>query len=116
MYSKSSIYAHRKRDRKKAVLSFAVVFLAAVVVALGAAVYWEKVQQKHRDDLMAKAEQQGDVPKETPTQSELISQQEPEQPPEQPEEALPAVIKKDQKSEEPKIGRASCRERVSVLV
>lgn len=106
MYSKSSIYAHRKRDRKKAVLSFAVVFLAAVVVALGAAVYWEKVQQKHRDDLMAKAEQQGDVPKETPTQSELISQQEPEQPPdqppEQPEEALPAVIKKDQKSEEPK--------------
>lgn len=103
MYSKSSIYAHRKRDRKKAVLSFAVVFLAAVVVALGAAVYWEKVQQKHRDDLMAKAEQQGDVPKETPTQSELISQQEPEQPPEQPPEqqaeAQQGVTKEEQQPE-----------------
>jgi lysophospholipase L1-like esterase len=103
LYSKSSIYAHRKRDRKKAVLSFAVVFLAAVVVALGAAVYWEKVQQKHRDDLMAKAEQQGDVPKETPTQSELISQQEPEQPPEQPPEqqaeAQQGVTKEEQQPE-----------------
>lgn len=95
MYSKSSIYAHRKRNRKKAVLSFAVIFLAAVVVALGAALYWEKVQQKHRDDLMAQAEQQGEVPKETPAESELP----PEQPPEQQAEAQQGVTKEEQQPE-----------------
>ncbi len=93
MYGKSSIYAHRKRDRKKAILSFAVIFLAAVVVALGAAVYWEKIQQKHRDDLMAQAEQQGDVPKETPTESEL--------PPKQQEEEQPAVVKEEEQPKAP---------------
>lgn len=102
MYGKSSIYAHRKRDRKKAILSFAVIFLAAVVVALGAAVYWEKIQQKHRDNLMAQAEQQGDVPKETPTESELLpKQQEEEQPAVVKEEEEPVVVKEEQQPKAP---------------
>lgn len=101
MYGKSSIYAHRKRDRKKAILSFAVIFLAAVVVALGAAVYWEKIQQKHRDDLMAQAEQQGDVPKETPTESELPPKQQEEQSAVVKEEEEPAVVKEEQQPKAP---------------
>ncbi len=67
MYSKSNIYAHRKRDRKKAIATFFVVLIISLAAALGAAVYWEKIQKKNQDQLQAQAEQNTDVPKETPT-------------------------------------------------
>lgn len=69
MYSKASIYAHRKKDRKKAALSFLAILLISVAIALGAAFYWEKIQQQKNDELMARAEQDVDTPKRTPTET-----------------------------------------------
>lgn len=76
MYSKASIYAHRKKDRKKAALSFLIILLISVAVALGAAFYWEKIQQQRNNELMARAEQDVDTPKRTPTEPQPDDTQE----------------------------------------
>lgn len=76
MYSRASIYAHRKKDRKKAALSFLIILLISVAVALGAAFYWEKIQQQRNNELMARAEQDVDTPKRTPTEPQPDDTQE----------------------------------------
>lgn len=76
MYSKASIYAHRKKDRKKAALSLLAVLLISLTIALGAAFYWEKIQQQRNNELMARAEQDVDTPKRTPTEPQPDDTQE----------------------------------------
>lgn len=93
MYSKSSIYAHRKKDRKKAAFTFLIVLIISLAAALGAATYWEKIQEKQKDELFAQAQQGEDVPKETPTAQP--------QPPEEQDNAA-AVGKEEESKEEQK--------------
>lgn len=76
MYSRASIYAHRKKDRKKAALSLLAVLLISLTIALGAAFYWEKIQQQRNNELMARAEQDVDTPKRTPTEPQPDDTQE----------------------------------------
>ncbi len=76
MYSKASIYAHRKKDRKKAALSLLAILLISLTIALGAAFYWEKIQQQRNNELMARAEQDVDTPKRTPTEPQPDDTQE----------------------------------------
>lgn len=68
MYGRTSIYAHRRKNRKKAILSFFIILIAAVLVALGISVYWEKSQQQREDALTAETENNADAPKEVPTE------------------------------------------------
>ena len=98
MYSKASVYTHHRKNRKKALISFTVILLVSVLAALGAAIYWEKVQQQKQDELMMQAEQNTDLPKETPTQqtpepeteqTAALAENKKEDMQEKPEEELP---------------------------
>ena len=53
MYGRTSIYAHRRKNRKKTILSFFIILIVAVLVALGISVYWKKSQQQREDALTA---------------------------------------------------------------
>ena len=59
---------------------------------MGAATYWEKIQEKQKDELFAQAQQGEDVPKETPTAQP--------QPPEEQDNA--ATVGKEENKEEQK--------------
>lgn len=78
MYGRTSIYAHRKKNRKKALVSFFIILIVAVLVAFGMSVYWEKMQRQNEDAMTAQAENNADTPKEVPTEQEQEPQPEEE--------------------------------------
>ena len=46
MYSKVSIYASRRKSRKKNLMIFLVILLVSAVLALGISFYWGNLQQQ----------------------------------------------------------------------
>ena len=107
MYSKSSIYAHRKKDRKKSMLSFLIILLISLAIALGASMYWEKLQEQKKDNLMASAEENTDLPKEAPTQQQKEQEESDKQPDSQDEAAVAAEEKEKEEEQEEQTQEAS---------
>ena len=68
MYSKVSIYASRRKSRKKNLMIFLVILLVSAVLALGISFYWGNLQQQRNEELSAQANADG--PKEVPVETE----------------------------------------------
>lgn len=97
MYSKSSIYAHRKKTARNPCCLFDHIADIAgdctgSVHVLGKAAGAEK------DNLMASAEENTDLPKEAPTQQQKEQEESDKQPDSQDEAAVAAEEKKKKKS------------------
>ena len=59
MYSKVSIYASRRKSRKKNLMIFLVILLVSAVLALGISFYWGNLQQQRNEELSAQANADG---------------------------------------------------------
>ena len=70
MRSRTSIYSHRKKNRKKSLLIFLAVLILAAALALGVSAYWGKMQEKNEQQT-AQAQAQGEIPKEVLSQEQL---------------------------------------------
>ena len=70
MRSRTSIYSHRKKNRKKSLLIFLAVLILAAALALGVSAYWGKMQEKNEQQT-AQAQAQGEIPKEVLSQDQL---------------------------------------------
>lgn len=70
MRSRTSIYSHRRKNRKKSLLIFLAVLLLAAALALGVSAYWGKMQEKNEQQT-AQAQAQGEIPKEVLSQEQL---------------------------------------------
>lgn len=70
MRSRTSIYSHRKKNRKKSLLIFLAVLILAAALALGVSTYWGKMQEKNEQQT-AQAQAQGEIPKEVLSQEQL---------------------------------------------
>ena len=70
MRSRTSIYSHRKKNRKKSLLIFLAVLIMAAALALGVSAYWGKMQEKNEQQT-AQAQAQGEIPKEVLSQEQL---------------------------------------------
>ena len=70
MRSRTSIYSHRKKNRKKSLLIFLAVLILSAALALGVSAYWGKMQEKN-DQQTAQAQAQGEIPKEVLSQEQL---------------------------------------------
>lgn len=68
--SRTSIYSHRKKNRKKSLLIFLAVLILAAALALGVSAYWGKMQEKNEQQT-AQAQAQGEIPKEVLSQEQL---------------------------------------------
>ena len=111
MRSRTSIYSHRKKNRKKSLLIFLAVLILAAALALGVSAYWGKMQEKNEQQT-AQAQAQGEIPKEVlsqeqleesnptedstqssqaPSQEQQEKQENPAQPEKQPEPSQPDV-------------------------
>lgn len=111
MRSRSSIYSHRRKNRKKSLLIFLAVLILAAALALGVSAYWGKMQEKNEQQT-AQAQAQGEIPKEVlsqeqleesnptedstqssqaPSQEQQEKQENPAQPEKQPEPSQPDV-------------------------
>ena len=111
MRSRTSIYSHRKKNRKKSLLIFLAVLILAAALALGVSAYWGKMQEKNEQQT-AQAQAQGEIPKEVlsqeqleesnptedstqssqaPSQEQQEKQENPAQPEKQPEPSQPGV-------------------------
>lgn len=109
--SRTSIYSHRKKNRKKSLLIFLAVLILAAALALGVSAYWGKMQEKNEQQT-AQAQAQGEIPKEVlsqeqleesnptedstqssqaPSQEQQEKQENPAQPEKQPEPSQPDV-------------------------
>lgn len=60
MRSRTSIYSHRKKNRKKSLLIFLAVLILAAALALGVSAYWGKMQEKNEQQT-AQAQAQGEI-------------------------------------------------------
>ncbi|MEE0212208.1 MAG: GDSL-type esterase/lipase family protein [Negativibacillus sp.] len=70
MRGRTSIYSHRRKNRKKSLLIFLAVLLLAAALALGVSAYWGKMQEKNEQQT-AQAQAQGEIPKEVLSQEQL---------------------------------------------
>lgn len=70
MRSRTSIYSHRRKNRKKSLLIFLAVLILAAALALGVSAYWGKMQEKNEQQT-AQAQAQGEIPKEVLSQEQL---------------------------------------------
>ena len=70
MRSRTSIYSHRKKNRKKSLLIFLAVLILAAALALGVSAYWGKMQEKNEQQT-AQAQAQGEIPKEVLSKQQL---------------------------------------------
>ena len=70
MRSRTSLYSHRKKNRKKSLLIFLAVLILAAALALGVSAYWGKMQEKNEQQT-AQAQAQGEIPKEVLSQEQL---------------------------------------------
>ena len=51
MYSKVSIYASRRKSRKKNLMIFLIILLVSEVLALGISINWGKLQHRRHEKL-----------------------------------------------------------------
>lgn len=100
MYSKVSIYASRRKSRKKNLMIFLVILLVSAVLALGISFYWGNLQQQRNEELSAQANADG--PKEVPveTEADQTDAATADQQPQQPEEDAAAAVGTDETQEE----------------
>ena len=100
MYSKVSIYASRRKSRKKNLMIFLIILLVSAVLALGISFYWGNLQQQRNEELSAQANADG--PKEVPveTESDQTDAATADQQPQQPEEDAAAAVGTDETQEE----------------
>lgn len=96
MRGRTSIYSHRKKNRKKSLLIFLAILLLAAALALGVSAYWGKMQEKNEQQT-AQAQAQGEVPKEVLSQEQLEEQN----PTEDSIQSNPVPSQEPQKSQEP---------------
>lgn len=96
MRGRTSIYSHRRKNRKKSLLIFLAILLLAAALALGVSAYWGKVQEKNEQQT-AQAQAQGEVPKEVLSQEQLEEQN----PTEDSIQSNPVPSQEPQKSQEP---------------
>ena len=80
-------------------LSFLIILLISLAIALGASMYWEKLQEQKKDNLMASAEENTDLPKEAPTQQQK-EQEESDKQPDPQDEAAVAAEEKEKEEEQ----------------
>lgn len=88
-------------------LSFLIILLISLAIALGASMYWEKLQEQKKDNLMASAEENTDLPKEAPTQQQKEQEESDKQPDSQDEAAVVAEEKEKEEEQEEQTQEAS---------
>ena len=69
--------------------------------------YWEKLQEQKKDNLMASAEENTDLPKEAPTQQQKEQEESDKQPDSQDEAAVAAEEKEKEEEQEEQTQEAS---------
>lgn len=93
MHKKTSVYVHRKRNRRKAIISFVIILVLSISAALTVSMYWQKKQQENKDHLVMQAEENNDVPKEVPTEKP-VEEQEAQKPSSEIKENKPSGIRR----------------------